>query len=287
VIMAGQPASEKEPRAQEAALPMTQERAESYAREVSLRETKARMDELLGMASHELRTPLTTIKGNIQLARIRLKYLERQLRQNDPSWESVVEEIHTMLSRAERQVNMQDRLIRDLMDLTNIQIGKLELNKELCNLIDIVFTTVEDQRSVVPGRTIELELQGHEIIPMLVDAERISQALSNYLTNALKYSPAEKPVFVSLEVRGDEARVAVRDEGPGLTLPEQQQVWERFTKIKGIQAQKGFSSGLGLGLHICKAVIEGHHGQVGVESAKGKGSTFWFSLPLATAALDV
>jgi signal transduction histidine kinase len=105
--------------------------------------------------------------------------------------------------------------------------------------------------------------------------------VTNYLTNALKYSPAKQPVVVGLDVASNEARVWVRDQGPGLPPEEQVRIWERFHRVKGIKVQSGTGVGLGLGLYICRIIIERHQGQVGVESAPGQGSTFWFTLPLA------
>ncbi len=262
---------------------LTRERAEAYARELSLRATKERMDEFLGIASHELRTPLTTIKGNIQLAKLRLKHYLREIGQDAEAVGSDLEEVQTMLDRAERQVNVQNRLIRDLLDISRIQAGKLELNLGPCDLTTIVRDTVADQRSAGQSRTINLSIAEEETFPVVVDDERISQVVSNYLTNALKYSPGDCPVEVRLDRQGKEARVAVHDEGPGLSPTEQQQVWERFYRVEGIERQQGFSIGLGLGLHICKAIIEEHQGKIGVESTKGEGSTFWFTLPLAEA----
>jgi signal transduction histidine kinase len=152
---------------------------------------------------------------------------------------------------------------------------------------------------------------------VLADAERIAQVATNYLTNALKYSKEDRPVAVRLEVvrdagksgkggeggernerdgresnggkgelgalgqLGELARVSVRDEGIGVPLAEQQQVWERFAVVAGTTVQSGSSISLGLGLHICKIIIEAHHGHVGLDSAPGQGSTFWFTLPLA------
>ena len=86
---------------------------------------------------------------------------------------------------------------------------------------------------------------------------------------------------VQLKKEENVVRVLVRDEGPGLTPEEQVQVWDRFYQVEGIKRQRGSSVGLGLGLNICRAIIEQHQGEVGVESTKGKGSTFWFTLPLA------
>jgi signal transduction histidine kinase len=82
-------------------------------------------------------------------------------------------------------------------------------------------------------------------------------------------------------VDAQQARVWVRDEGPGLPPDEQEHIWERFYRAQGIEVQSGIGVGLGLGLHICRSIIEQHHGQVGVQSAPRQGSTFWFSLPLA------
>lgn len=262
---------------------LTRERAESYARELSLRTTKERMDEFLGIASHELRTPLTTIKGNIQLAKLRLKHARRAMGQAAKPAENDLEELQAMLDRAERQVDVQNRLIRDLLDISRIQTGQIELNPGPYDLSRIVREDVEDQRSAALSRTISLSMAEEETLPVIADAERISQVVHNFLTNALKYSPAPCPVEVSVERQDREARVSVRDQGPGLTSDEQQQIWERFSRVEGIKRQKGFSAGLGLGLYICKAIIEEHHGVIGVDSVKGEGSTFWFTLPLAAS----
>ena len=108
--------------------------------------------------------------------------------------------------------------------------------------------------------------------------------MSNYLTNALKYSAADQPVGVRLQVEGQTAHVRVSDQGPGLSPAEQEHVWERFYRVRGIEVQSEAgraSGGLGIGLYLCRTVIERHHGQVGVQSSLGKGSDFWFTLPLA------
>jgi signal transduction histidine kinase/PAS domain-containing protein len=260
---------------------LLRERARADARELALRQAKERMDEFISIVSHELRTPLTTIKGNIQLARLRLRASLREVPANNDVLRSMLEEIQMMLERAERQANVQNRMVSDLLDISRLQADKLELHLVPCDLATIVHEMVEDQRSITPKRTIHLVMEEGVTAPAIADTERIGQVLSNYLTNALKYSKVGHPVVVQLKKEENMVRILVRDEGPGLTPSEQEQIWERFYQVEGIKRRRGSSVGLGLGLHICRAIIEEHRGEVGVESTKGEGSTFWFTLPLA------
>lgn len=260
---------------------LQREQIEAQARELTLQKTKERMDEFLGIISHELRTPMTTIKGNIQLAKMRLVFAMRGLPADNGTLFNILEEIHLMLDRAERQANVQNRLIRDLLDSSHIQAGRLELQQEPSDLLTIVNATIEDLQSAAPARSIHMIAPAEESIPVLVDAERISQVINNYVTNALKYSPEGQPVEVRLEKKGNTARFSVRDQGPGLSPSEKAHIWERFYQVEGIKRQRGFGVGMGLGLYICRAIIEHHQGEVGVESTKGEGATFWFTLPIA------
>jgi signal transduction histidine kinase len=175
-----------------------------------------------------------------------------------------------------------DRLVNDLLDLSRIQAGKLQMHPELTDLRPLVQRVVEDQQEVVSARTIRLHLpHADESALVQADPDRIAQVIVNYLTNALKYSPADTPVEVGLEVDGHAARVWVGDQGPGLPEAEQERIWQRYYRVPGIAVQSGTGVGLGLGLTIVRQIIELHGGEVGVESAAGRGSTFWFTLPLA------
>lgn len=248
-----------------------------------LRQLEKRKDEFISMASHELRTPLTSIKLNLQLAQRRLQSsLKNRLAETDGGrLRSQLEDIQILLERAERQVNVQDRLVGDLLAVSHIQVGKLELHLQPCNLVTIVQEALRDEHSKISSRVILEEPLSTEPVPVIADADRIEQVVSNYVSNALKYSPAVSPVKVRLQVQGQQALVSVSDEGPGLSPHEQEHIWERFYRVEGIEIQSGSGSGLGLGLYICRTIIEQHHGHVGVESLPGKGSTFWFTLPLA------
>ena len=118
------------------------------------------------------------------------------------------------------------------------------------------------------------------LVRVAADADRIEQVLTNYLTNAFKFSSPDQVVSVQLSVEGLMGRVAVRDQGPGLTEDQQQHIWDRFYQAETGRHQ-GSNGGLGLGLYIVRTIIAQHQGQVGVESSPGQGATFWFLLPLA------
>ena len=239
----------------------------------------SQLDEFLGIVSHELRTPLTAIKGNIQLAQLQLKKVTEKVGLVE-GVTCKLESILGRLERADRQIGMQNRLVGDLLDVSRIQAGKLELRPEPCNLVDIVREAIHDQHQASPMRTISLDLACEETVPVIADIDRIGQVVTNYLTNALKYSECNRPVEVSLQSDGHVALVSVQDEGPGLAEIEQQRIWERFYRVEGIEVQSGTGIGLGLGLHICKTIIEYHQGEVGVQSVPCQGSTFWFTLPV-------
>src|SRR5262249_2149463 len=118
------------------------EREDARASELALRETTQRMDEFLGIVSHELRTPLTTIKGNVQLARLRLRSSLRGTPAGSDASINNFEEIQTLLERAERQVNVENRLVGDLLDMSRLEADKLELRMEICDLAAIVRETI-------------------------------------------------------------------------------------------------------------------------------------------------
>lgn len=256
---------------------------EARTNERALQEVNRRFDEFLSIASHELRTPLTTIRGNIQLTLRRLQTIERQEGEESKNKEEF-DRLRVPLLYAQHRVNVQNRMIGDLLDVSRIQANKFELLMRACNLAKVVHEAVEDQRYMAPERTIELDMPSDENIMVMADADRISQVVHNYLGNALKYAPVDRPIRVRLEKENELVRVSVTDEGPGLSPEDQQHVWERFYRVKGIETQSGSVSGLGLGLHICRIIIERHHGRFGLESTPGKGSTFWFALPLISSS---
>jgi signal transduction histidine kinase len=259
---------------------LQREHAETRANELALREANQRMEEFLSVICHELKTPLTIMRGSLQSAERKVKRLitSEALPPDEMRWFAPV---LALLEGARSQISIQDRLVNDLLDAARVQAQVLELLMTPCNLVSIVQEAVEEQRQIVPAPTIHLEIPAEKDVPVYADANRLVQVVTNYLTNALKYSPADRPIEVRLQVEGQSARLSVRDEGPGLPPAEHERVWERFYRVPGMKVQSGSSVGLGVGLHVCRVIIERHGGQVGVHSRSGEGSTFWFTLPLA------
>ena len=251
---------------------LLQERITAQANALAEHEARRRMDEFLSIASHELRSPLTTMKASLQMAGRQVKKIEKLVP------EHVRQRLEEGLVRSERQIAIENRLIGDLLDVSRIQNNKLDLFIRRANLLDIVHEVVADLQTSVYEHRITIQADRVEEIPVMMDSERIGQVLNNYLTNAVKYSRPGTPIVVNVEMDEHHIRVAVQDEGPGLTEEERQHVWERFYQIPG-QVVHGSSTGLGLGLYISQNIIRQHGGEVGVESIPGQGSTFWFTLP--------
>lgn len=241
------------------------------------REAERRKQEFLGMVSHELRTPLTAIVGFLELA---LLCVERLAGASLMETDELLSTLEAMLQQAQRQAEIETRLVAELLDVSRMEMQKFDMSLQQCNLTKIVQQVVANQQQVAPTRRIELALPAQVVVQVEVDADRIEQVLTNYLTNAYKFSPADQVVRVQLSVEGLMARVSVRDHGSGLTLEQQQLVWDRFYQAETARQQNS-DGGLGLGLYIVRTIIAQHQGQVGVESRPGQGATFWFMLPLA------
>lgn len=252
--------------------------AEAQASVMALREAKRRMDEFLSIVSHELRTPLTVIKANTQLLTRRIASAMRD--EQNAALTASLRITPDLLDRTQRQIDRLDRLVSDLLDISRIEVGQLILHTERLDLCGVMREAVDEQRAAWSGRTITLDLPD---APVWVDADtgRISQVVTNYLTNALKYSHGDQQVAITAAPTDDSVRVAVRDHGPGLTREQCEHLWERFHRVSGIEVQSGSGVGLGLGLYISRAIVERHGGVTDVESTPGQGSTFWFTLPLA------
>lgn len=182
------------------------------------------------------------------------------------------------LGALEHALERIDRLVGDLQLAARIELGMLQLSRAEVDLVALTHAEV-DLTAAATGREIHLEAPDSPVL-VDVDASRIGQSLANLLGNAHKYSPRERPIWVRLSIQQGQARLAVRDAGPGIPQEERESIWEQFHQVKDNKPMAGSGGGLGLGLYITRNVIEAHGGEVGVDSAPGHGSTFWFTLPL-------
>jgi signal transduction histidine kinase len=257
------------------------------ADELAAREASRRMEEFLAVAAHDLRAPLTAVVGFLDLAARQTERLLAAARETSPDLARQADAMRTRVEDAGQGAERLSRLLTLLFDTAAIRADRLELRRAPCDLAALVREQVAGQRAAAPNRSIRLHAPAGGA-PVLVeaDADRIGEVVANYLSNALKYSPPDRPVDVTVGVRGSRARVTVCDQGPGIPKEEQARVWELFHRVPGAAAQDGTPGGaqvssLGLGLYICKAIIKAHGGRVGVKSVVGAGSTFWFTLPLS------
>ena len=222
-------------------------------------------DEFLGIASHELKTPLTALKGLTELTHRTL------VKAGLPEARS--------LELMKQAIARMERLIRDFLDISRIEEDRLTLRLEQCNLADLCLQTIEEQHAV-SQRTVHAQVPDAPVV-VEIDTERIRQVLINLLSNALKYSRHTSPVTLTLSVETEWAVISVHDEGAGIPDHALPHLFDRFYRVENTHVQSGSEEGLGLGLYICKTIITRHHGQIGVRSLPGQGSTFWFKLPLA------
>ncbi len=227
------------------------------------RHLERQKDEFLGIASHELKTPVTSIKayGQVLEAIFRRK---GDLKSAD------------LLLKMDAQVNRLNNLIGDLLDVTKIQAGRLQFNEDFFDFNDLVADTVEELQRTTDKHTIVKKLEKTKIV--YGDRERIGQVITNLITNAIKYSPHADKINVAVSGNTNQVTVCVEDFGVGIAKDKQEKVFEQFYRVSG-EKQHTFP-GLGLGLYISSEIIKREGGKIWVESAKGKGSTFCFSLPI-------
>lgn len=261
-----------------------QEQTETQARTRALHDVHQLSQDFLILASHELRTPLTSILGNLQLAQRRLAALQRQVATQAEPIQKHLAHAQQPLASASQSAQLQQRMITAIIDDARLQANQFQLHLQQCDLLALLNAVVASQDQVASGHTILLAMPAapHKTF-VLADAERITRVFITYLENALAFSPAEQPVTVDVLATEKVVRVSVHNEGPGIPLEEQEHLWERFYRAKGNTVQHELDLSLGLRLYLCRAFIERHGGQVGVQSDPGHGATFWFTLPIVTA----
>jgi len=255
------------------------ERRELRRRLVELEEIDRLKTQFLSMASHELRTPLTAVSGFIQVARRRIT---RAADHDDPSvdWKQEATRAAETLELAQRQSRRLGRLVDELLDVSRLQLGRVELHPSEFDLVSAVNELIERMRLLSTTHALEFRTDV-ESAPIEADRDRIDQVFENLIGNAIKYSPVGARVRVALTTQGEEAEVTIADEGIGIAPDEIDRIFNLFYRSPDPRA--GHVGGLGLGLYISREIITRHGGRLWVDSGEG-GSTFHATLPLRVTA---
>lgn len=225
-------------------------------------EIERRKEDFISIASHEMKTPLTTIKGNVQLMQ------RKAMRNNDDTYTA-------SLNSTIKAIERLDKLINDLLDVARIQSGTIQLNITVFSLNDLITEAVQDIQERMSSH--QIEITSVPDVNMEGDFSRLQQVVIHLLSNAIKFSPKAQKVSLAIRQTEEQVEVAITDAGVGIDPADQRRIFDRFYRSHKIQER---FQGVGVGLYICKQIIEEHHGQLWVESEEDKGSTFYFTLPL-------
>jgi PAS domain S-box-containing protein len=245
-------------------------------------------DEFVSVVSHELRTPLTSIRSALGL-------LARGSLNNQP------EKSQRMLEIAFDNTNRLVRLINDILDIERINSGKVTMHKQICNAADLMIQAVDEMRAMAEKAEIHLELTPASV-QLWADPDRIIQTITNLLSNSIKFSPPGSTVCLSIELEqeGEVKKVEdveenklenkfitpptsyllfqIKDQGRGIPEDKLETIFDRFQQVDASNSRH--QGGTGLGLAICRSIIQQHGGKIWAESTLGKGSTFYFTLPI-------
>jgi signal transduction histidine kinase len=244
---------------------LEREQKELAQRDAERNLLERRKDEFIGMVSHELKTPLTSQKMFLEL-------LRRNLAKEGSN------ESRELLEKAIYQSERLERLINELLDVSKIQLGKLDLHIEPVELETLVRDLVHDMQALHPSHRFSVE--GTLSYPVRADRDRITQVLINLLNNAVKYSPHGTTIAVSLMCKDPQAYIAIRDQGAGIGPEDVDRIFERFYRIE--RNGEPDPGGMGMGLYITSEILKSHGSRMEVESQIGKGSVFSFTLPFDT-----
>jgi two-component system sensor histidine kinase KdpD len=249
---------------------MSIERAEALedsARSEAAKETERLRTALLDSVTHELRTPLTAIKASIS-----------SLLSQDASLDGAAhKELLTIIDEESDRLN---HLIEQAVEMAQLDARKVQLDLKPQSVADLIHTAVDECQLDNPDREFRVTLS-HGLPSVIADAPWIHKVLTNLLGNAVKYSPANQPVYVTADPQGDMLSISVADRGAGIDAIEQAMIFDKFYRGQG---QRNRISGTGMGLAIARAIVVAHGGTISVTSQLGHGSVFTFTLPIIRQA---
>lgn len=229
-----------------------------------IRRLESMRKEFVANVSHELKTPLTNILGYAET-------LRRGALKDESSAGRFVEKI-------ENNALQLKNLVEDILNLSQIESGRMEIKKDLILLEDVLRTIESNLEEPLTSKAITFEMKIPSGLRLRGDASALSQILNNLIENAVKYTPSVGQVSVSAERQGSFCKVLVSDTGIGISEKDLPHVFERFYRVDKARSRE--MGGTGLGLAIAKHLVQAHGGEIGVESEAGKGSCFFFTIPL-------
>jgi len=223
--------------------------------------------DFVSLVSHEFRTPLASIQGFVQLM------LDGKLGSISPVQER-------SLIRVLRQAKRLGGLINDLLDVSRIESGRIEMRTEVVSLVDVVTQRIEEFKPQADEKNVVMEFIAPDSLPNVMgDSERIGQVFTNLIGNAIKFTPDHGRIIVRLRPEGTYILAQVIDTGPGIPIDKQDRIFDKFYQLSDIKTRQ--QGGSGLGLSIARSIVEAHGGRIWVKSEEDKGSDFRFILPIA------
>ncbi|RYY55067.1 MAG: PAS domain-containing protein [Chitinophagaceae bacterium] len=223
-----------------------------------------RKNDFIGMVSHELKTPLTSLKAYIQLLNERAKKKEDSFELN-------------ALGKVDLQVNKMTNMINGFLNVARLESGKIHLITDSFSANNMIRELISDIEIIYTTHTIVF--QPSPELTVKADREKIEQVIVNLVSNAVKYSPGGTVVDIHCRAEGDEAVITVKDEGMGIPKQDMEKMFTRFYRVENSRTKT--ISGFGIGLYLSAEIVKRHHGRIWVDSEKGKGSSFHFTIPLA------
>jgi PAS domain S-box-containing protein len=225
---------------------------------------ETRKSDFIGMVSHELKTPLTSLGAIIQVANTKLK-------NNEDAF------LSGAMQKADRQVKRMSAMINGFLNISRLESGKIHIDKQDLDMEALIADTIEEANLTTSTHLIHFVRSAP--VPVNADRDKIGSVISNFISNAVKYSPKGKHIEVSCNTKSNEVIVSVKDEGMGIKPDDLAKIFDRYYRVETNHTRH--IAGFGIGLYLSSEIIERHGGRVWAESESGVGSTFYFSLPLS------
>lgn len=226
-------------------------------------EEDLRKNSFIGMVSHELKTPLTSLNSIVQVA-------TKKLKNSDDAW------LASAMDKATLQTKKMARLINGFLNISRLESGQLQIDKQPFNISDLLQESVDEAR--LTDLTYHIKLEACDNIVVYADKDKIASVITNILSNAIKYSPKGSEILVNCRQQQNEVIVDIKDEGIGIRNEDVKKLFERYYRVEDAAVKT--ISGFGIGLFLSAEIVKRHNGRIWVKSDPGKGSTFYFAIPL-------